>query len=276
MVKVHLLTCLLILLLLAPLSYSQGFREFDSAVSYEKNIDVILFRTLNNNRCNFLNTIIPITDKSVLPLSISLPLGIMTVSRINNNYYDENSGLLLLMSEITGAGITFGIKQLVKRERPFVTLKNVYHNKYNSLTDRYSFPSSHTTTAFSMATSLTLRYPDKPVLIAVSYLYAAIVGYGRIYLGVHYPLDVLSGMLIGSGSAALVHSLRKEIIDLKNTIFNEKNKPDINNAKDLSTPLILGFTVGIDLLNNLIQNTSLKNNVLFVSGQNEITARINF
>jgi membrane-associated phospholipid phosphatase len=127
-----------------------------------------------------------------------------------------------------------------------------------------------------MATSLTLRYPDKPVVIVISYLYAAITGYGRMYLGVHYPSDVLGGMIIGSGSAALVYSLRKEIIDLKNNVFNEKNRPDNNGMNQLSAPVILGLTIGADLLNNFIQNMFPRNNIRVISGDNNLTAVINF
>lgn len=274
MIRIYLLISLLIIS--SPSVNSQGFRELDSVITKESNFDVNVFRAINNSRCGFSNKVIPVTDKSVLPLSIALPLGLSGISRINNNYYDENSGVLLLLSEITGTGVTYGIKQIFKRERPFVTLDKVYYNKYNSPTDRYAFPSGHTATAFSIATSLTLRYPDKPAIIAVSYLYAAIVGYGRIYLGVHYPSDVLGGMIIGSGSAALVYSLRKEIIDIKNNLYNEKYRPDNNNARELSAPVILGLTVGADLLNNIIQNSSFKNNVIITSGQNELTAKIYF
>lgn len=278
MLRIYILVNLALILLVSQLSFSQGFRELkhlDSS-SCDSNIDVKIFRAINNGRNGFSNTVIPITDKFVLPVSVALPLGIMGISRIKENYYDENSGILLLLSEITSVGITFGIKQIFKRERPFVTLGNVYHNKYNSPTDRYSFPSGHTATAFSMATSLTLRYPDKPAIIAISYLYAAIVGYGRMYLGVHYPSDVLGGMIIGSGSAALVYSLRKEIVDLKNNVFNEKSRPDSNGMNQLSTPVILGLTIGADLLNNFIQNMFQRSNIRIFSSDNKLTAIINF
>lgn len=279
MIKAFSALSLLIILFVSPSIYSQGFRELapcDTSYTCNSNIDVKLFRAINNGRNGFSNTVIPLTDKSVLPVSVALPLGIMGISRIKENYYDENSGILLLLSEITSVGITFGIKQIFKRERPFVTLGNVYHNKYNSPTDRYSFPSGHTATAFSMATSLTLRYPDKPAIIAISYLYAAIVGYGRMYLGVHYPSDVLGGMIIGSGSAALVYSLRKEIVDLKNNVFNEKSRPDSNGMNRLSTPVILGLTIGADLLNSFIQNTFQRSNIRIFSSDNKLTAILNF
>jgi hypothetical protein len=62
-------------------------------------------------------------------------------------------------------------------------------------------------------------------------------------------------MLIGAGSAALIYSLRKEIIKGKNSLFNEKNRPD-SNDETLSAPAILGLTIGADVLNRLIGSFS--------------------
>jgi membrane-associated phospholipid phosphatase len=275
MVRIYLIINLVAVLFFSQASYSQGFRELDSSFSKDSNLDVKIFRSINNGRCGFSNTVVPVTDKSVMPVSIALPLGLMGISRAKDNYYDENSGVLLFLSEITGSGITIGIKQLFKRERPFVSLDKVHYDKYNSPTDRFSFPSGHTTMAFSIATSLTLRYPDKPAVIAVSYLYAAIVGYGRMYLGVHYPTDVLGGMFIGSGSAALIYAFRKEIIDFKNNLFNEPNRPD-NNNKELPAAAVLGLTIGADLLNNLIQNAFPRRNIRITSSDSKLTAILNF
>lgn len=254
-------------------SQSQGFRDLERQ-ELNTGIDVKLFRNINNSRNKFSNTVIPITDKSVLPLSILLPVGLAGISRYNGYYYDENSAALIMVSELTGLGVTAGLKYLVKRDRPYVSLKDVYFRKDNSPTDRYSFPSGHTTTAFSIATSLTLRYPDKPAVIAVSYLYAALIGYGRIYLGVHYPSDVLGGMVIGSGSAALVFAFRKEIIDFKNNLFNEKNRPD-SNTGSMSAGAILGLTIGADVINNII-NGLISNNVTISSDGNSLNAVIQF
>ncbi len=253
----YLIIAILFILTLCQSTLSQGFREIgpDTSISEPQNIDVSLFRTINNARNGFSNTMIPVSDKSVLPVSLVLPVGLAGLSRANKNYYDENSAVLLGLSEITSTLLTASIKYTVKRDRPYVNLKNVYLNKDNSPTDRYSFPSGHTAMAFSIATLLTLRYPDKPAIIAGSFLYAGLIGYGRIYLGVHYPSDVLGGMLVGAGSAALIYSLQKEIIKGKNSLFNEKNRPD-SNDETLSAPAILGLTIGADVLNQLIGSFS--------------------
>jgi membrane-associated phospholipid phosphatase len=154
-----------------PLSDTSHYNE-------PQNIDVRLFRTINNSRSDFFNSVIPYTDKSMIPVSIILPAALFTVSRINDRYYDENSAVLTALSELTGSVLTITLKNIIKRERPFRSLRNVYHEKNKPLTDIFSFPSGHTTIAFALATSLTLRYPDKPFLITGLYLYSTVVSLG--------------------------------------------------------------------------------------------------
>jgi membrane-associated phospholipid phosphatase len=222
------------------------------------NIDVSIFRAINNSRTNTFDKIIFVTDKSILPVSILTPSILFTVSRINQNYYDENSSVLCALSEATSVAFTYGIKILVKRPRPYEVLKNVKRNKDDlAFTDPYSFPSGHTSTAFSIATSLTLRYPDKPFLITGLYFYSTVIALGRIYLGVHYPTDVLGGMLIGAGSAVLIHSLRKEIISGKNSLFNERGREDKNSNSNLTSFILLSFVTS-DVVNYFLTNSDSK------------------
>jgi undecaprenyl-diphosphatase len=88
------------------------------------------------------------------------------------------------------------IKQTVKRDRPCEILPGVEGRVKPS--DRFSFPSGHTAAAFLMATLLGHSYP---VLYPLTGAWALAVGLSRIYLGVHYPTDVMAGMCLGSLSA---------------------------------------------------------------------------
>ena len=232
-------------------------KKFYKASSDTLNIDEHLFLKINLSRSKILDLIVPPIDKSVLPLAITLPITSFIASRASNNSYNENSAVLLGFSEITSATISFSLKNIVRRQRPFVKFPNVFYNKNNSPTDDFSFPSGHSSIAFSIATLLTLRYPDKPLLIATSYFYAVTVAYGRVYLGVHYPSDVLTGALIGSTSAVLIYSLRKEIIATKNSVFNESEKFS-KTQSSISNGYFLLALVSADVLNYFIYINKIK------------------
>lgn len=84
------------------------------------------------------------------------------------------------------------IKRLVNRPRPYEVLKNI--ELVSVPFEAYSFPSGHTTAIFSLALTFTYYFPPfAPLFIAV----AILVGLSRVYLGVHYPSDVLTGAVIG-------------------------------------------------------------------------------
>jgi undecaprenyl-diphosphatase len=89
-------------------------------------------------------------------------------------------------------GIYKIIKNNVKRNRPYNELKGIQNGTVPS--DRFSFPSGHTAAAFVMATLLAYFFP---LLTIVVFPWAFLVGFSRIYLGVHYPSDILAGMILG-------------------------------------------------------------------------------
>jgi len=246
---------ILFLLFIGLATDSNSQHRFKSKVAYqqksESNIDVKIFRAFNNIESPFVNSVVSVTNHSVIPVSALVPAGLYISARANEIRYDENSSVLLALSEIVNAGTTQGLKMLVGRDRPFRSLNNVQLSETTSVSGSYSFPSGHSSGTFVIATLLTLRYPDEPFLIAGSFLYATVTSLGRIYWGVHYPSDVLCGMLIGAGSAALIYSLRSEILPAKDKLFNQSSKPD-ERGKSAQVPLVLGSVIAADVLNSLI------------------------
>ncbi|MEG0239281.1 phosphatase PAP2 family protein [Anaerorhabdus sp.] len=91
------------------------------------------------------------------------------------------------------------LKNIVRRPRPFVEndhLQSLIHKPTS-----YSFPSSHSATSFSVATSLT---KIKPIITICSYTLAALIAFSRVYLNVHHPSDVVVGAIIGILSSYVV------------------------------------------------------------------------
>lgn len=106
-------------------------------------------------------------------------------------------GVVTALALLTMGIITGVTKALTQRQRPFVQLQGV--RVVGLRPADLSYPSGHAAMAFNAATLLTLGlglgWPER----ALAYLLAAGVGYSRVHLGVHYPLDVVSGAAFGTG-----------------------------------------------------------------------------
>ena len=84
--------------------------------------------------------------------------------------------------------VTSFIKLLIPRHRPF-------EHQIGPSERTHSFPSGHTATSFAAATVLSLLVPRYRVAF---YVLAALIGFSRLYNGVHYPIDVLTGAVLGT------------------------------------------------------------------------------
>ena len=91
--------------------------------------------------------------------------------------------------------VNFTIKPLVARDRPWLVIENFLNLVEEH--DPNSFPSGHTNAAFAFAIAVCMSAPKKWMKIA-AVCAAVVMGLSRLYVGVHFPSDVLVGAVIGS------------------------------------------------------------------------------
>ncbi|MCX7739067.1 MAG: phosphatase PAP2 family protein [Hydrogenothermaceae bacterium] len=109
---------------------------------------------------------------------------------------DHNGYIHLAISLIITGILMPLLKYTFRHKRPFTLLENVHLLEPVSLK---SFPSADSAYVFTIF-SVSLFYPDT-VLSAVLFLISLVIGYGRVYMGAHFPIDVLVGFFCGSISA---------------------------------------------------------------------------
>jgi undecaprenyl-diphosphatase len=166
--------------------------------------DIELFQLLNSSWSHpVLDNIMPIfTDLHLYPLILYPFVSILFAIIF---YYHRKKGVWILSCVFISIALADGIsyrliKPAVQRLRPpdsqiRVTLR----------TDRFhgnSFPSNHAANAFAFATALSLFIRRGKFIY---FFLAVLVSYSRVYVGVHFPLDVVCGATIGYFSALLTY-----------------------------------------------------------------------
>lgn len=91
--------------------------------------------------------------------------------------------------------VNFTIKPLVARARPWLVIESFVNLVPEH--DPNSFPSGHTNAAFAFALAVCMSAPKKWMKVS-AVCAAAVMGLSRLYVGVHFPSDVLAGAVIGS------------------------------------------------------------------------------
>jgi len=172
-----------------------------------QNFDIDVLRSVNIDRNPKLDQTFSFITESDAPISILIPATILTIGLIGNDSLLRRKSFVIGGSLFISYIVTLGMKYGIKRDRPFDTYPEIVKLTSGGSP---SFPSGHTSMAFSIATSLSLAFP-KWYVIAPAYLWASAVGYSRMHLGVHYPSDLFVGALIGSGSAFLSQWLVKKV-----------------------------------------------------------------
>ncbi len=185
-----------------------------------KQFDTTLFYAINGAHNGFFDKIFyTLSQHWFIGASLVLVFLAMTLRK------EARTWLLIL----AGIGLCFLLadrisvvcfKDVFCRLRPCHALGNV-HLINGHCGGQYGFISSHAANVFSLAVFLTFVYKKSKTFVAVILAWAFLIGYSRIYLGVHYPGDVFCGALLGFGIGSLVYFLYSKTYKL---VFKKKTE----------------------------------------------------
>jgi membrane-associated phospholipid phosphatase len=179
---------------------------FIQTSSVAQNMDINLLRSINVNRNTHLDGPFKFVSKTATPVSLGVPLTFAAIGLINNDKNQLKFALNTGISISTSMLVSTILKYSINRTRPYKKYPDI-----QALSSDFtpSFPSGHTTSAFSTATTLSLMYP-KWYVIVPSFAWASSVAYSRMHMGMHYPFDILGGIVVGVGTSCLSYWLLRK------------------------------------------------------------------
>ncbi len=172
-------------------------------VTFIQNLDIFILDLIHKTISNSFMDKIMIFITSIGNLGL-IWIGISLILLLNKKY--RKVGVLciaaLLLDTIL---VDLLIKNIVQRGRPFTAIEGI--NLLVKAPKSFSFPSGHTAASFAIATVIwkELKIFRIPVLIL-----ASLIAFSRLYLYVHYPSDILLGILAGVISANIVIYIYKK------------------------------------------------------------------
>jgi len=173
-----------------------------------QNLDYRIVKSVNHIDSRFVHQSSDILSNTTTFVSFGIPAGMGIYSLISKDKELLLDAVYIGSTLCEVAVISYGLKHTIRRERPYNTYTDII---CRDEVQSSSFPSGHTSAAFSVATALSITYP-KWYIIAPSFLWAGGVGFARMYEGVHYPTDILCGAALGAGSAWLNYKLNQWLI----------------------------------------------------------------
>ena len=161
----------------------------DKIVEIDKQMMVFLNKTISNPIFDFIMPII--TNQNFLVFSGLILIGYLA-------YFGGKRGRITIVLLLIAAGFSDAIcfqiiKPWVGRIRPSHEFYE-YINLLVSKGGKYSFPSNHAANSFVFATVLSYFYDENRISL---YILASTIAFSRVYVGVHYPLDIIFGSIIG-------------------------------------------------------------------------------
>lgn len=170
-------------------------------IEWLNQIDIELFRVLNGLHAPWLDA----PNQWLSAKGFWVPGYLLAAALIWRNWgwkeliwFGVITGLAVILADQVASGI---LKPWIARYRPCrpeADLDFIVHVVDSKCGGKYGFASSHAANFFAMAMMFSARFRQRPWPVVFFFL-AFFAAYSRIYLGVHYPGDILVGALIGIG-----------------------------------------------------------------------------
>jgi len=160
-------------------------------MNYILGIDNDILQFIQHNiRCNILDTVMPLVTSLG---NAGLFWIILCILMLCSKRYRKCGFIMIIALVLCAIVGNLTLKPIVARIRPF-DASPLIDGLLISAPKDFSFPSGHTMVSFSCAG--VLLYMNRRIGIA-AFMLSSIIAFSRLYLYVHYPSDVLSGMIIG-------------------------------------------------------------------------------
>lgn len=182
-------------------------------IDYLKQLDTNLFLWLNGQHNSFFDVCFYwITNKFFW-----IPFYLLLLFFVYKEYKTDTWKILIavLLLVIASDQLSVLIKESVQRYRPChnLILQNKIHLVNEKCGGTFGFVSSHATNSMALGFFLILCFAKRKKWLTIVLLtYIFLVSYSRIYLGMHYPLDVIGGWILGTAISCVMYKTTKKII----------------------------------------------------------------
>ncbi|MDO8728132.1 MAG: phosphatase PAP2 family protein [Candidatus Methanoperedens sp.] len=178
-------------------------------LEYLESVDTAVFLDINHN---FANPLFDAVFPSLRELTYVFWFLLIVYFWMKN---EKKMALLLTVSIAAGALFTYPLKYLIDRARPYETIDSarlLTPHEYDP-----SFPSGHAEMSFLASTVISRFHPEYAKYL---YAFSFIVALSRVYVGVHFPGDVLGGIVVG----VIIGKVMIMVAQRKKDIFWEDSK----------------------------------------------------
>lgn len=176
--------------------------------------DKILFLYLNGLHFDFLDPIMDFLSNNFILLIFFIALFLFDYFKSKGAKQAFMAFVFIIFSFILSDVISTKIlKDNVKRPRPCYTkeIKTKVHSVGSCFGGRYGFVSSHASNSMALAVILSLMALKRKRLFKFLIPYSFLISYSRIYVGKHYPLDIIFGMLLGLLIALTLFKIKENL-----------------------------------------------------------------